>query len=144
MRVFRSLVVVATAMAVCSAPAAMAVEGSSGLETDAYSVVELSEGESISIPEGYAAGVVEEDSSSQMFRSATTAPSCVEAKMEKAAVQVYNNCDAPMRIKVVMTSITSPVLGSKDTSCEPVAPHSRKNVKWVVRGLDKIDRVELC
>ena len=96
---FRSLVVVATAMAVCSAPAAMAVEGSSGLETDAYSVVELSEGESISIPEGYAAGVVEEDSSSQMFRSANTAPSCVEAKMEKAAVQVYNNCDAPMRIK---------------------------------------------
>lgn len=137
--------VAATVLAVCSAPAADAAEGVPVPEGDGYSVVELSKGESISVPRGYDVGLVEEKPSFvRMFRSANTAPSCVQAKVEKLAVQVYNDCHSDMRVKVIMTANTSPVLGAKDSACKTVAAGTRANVRWIIRAHEKVDRVELC
>ena len=123
----------------------LAAEDFSDAEGNNYSVVELSKGESISVPHGYDIGLVEEKPSFvQMFRSANTAPSCVHAEVEKLAVQVYNECDSDMRVKVIMTANTSPVLGAKDSACKTVAAGARSNVRWIIRGNEKIDRVELC
>ena len=137
--------VAATVLAACFAPVASAAEEIAASEDGGYSVVELSKGESISVPRGYNVGLIEEEPSSvRMFRSANTAPSCVQAKVEKLAVQVYNKCDSDMRVKVIMTANTSPVLGAKDSACKTVAAGTRANVRWIIRGHEKVDRVELC
>lgn len=99
----------------------------------------------VSVPHGYDIGFVEEKPSyTQMARSANTVPSCVQARVEKLAVQIYNNCDSDMRVKVVMTANTSPILGAKDSACNTIAPGTRSNVRWIIRGNEKVDRVELC
>lgn len=137
--------VTATVLAVCSAPAALAAESAPTSVKDGYSVVELSKGESISVPRGYDVGIVEEKPSlDRMLRSANTAPDCVQARVEKLAVQVYNNCIDDVRVKVIMTANTSPILGSKDSACKTVAAGTRANVRWIIRGNEKVDRVELC
>lgn len=136
---------VATALVICAAPAALADEGIPDVEGSAHSVAELSKGESITVPHGYNIGLVEDESSlNQNFRSANTAPSCVQAKVEKVAIQVYNNCGSDMRVKVIMTANTSPVLGAKDSACKTVAAGTRANVRWIIRGQEKVDRVEQC
>ena len=102
--------VVATLLTVCASPAAFATEYSPKAEENPYSILELSQGESVSVPHGYDIGFVEEKPSfALMARSANTAPSCVQARVEKLAVQVYNNCESDMRVKVIMTADTSPI-----------------------------------
>lgn len=127
-------------------PSMSVAEVSYSEETDnSYSVVEISQGESITIPHGYDIGIIEQDSpQSYGFRSANTAPSCVEAKVEKLAVQVYNRCGSDMRVKVIMTANTAPFLGAKDTACKTIAAGTKVNVRWVIRGNEKVDRVENC
>lgn len=137
--------VVATLLTVCASPAAFATEYSPKAEENPYSILELSQGESVSVPHGYDIGFVEEKPSfALMARSANTAPSCIQARVEKLAVQVYNNCESDMRVKVIMTADTSPILGAKDSACNTIAPGTRSNVRWIIRGNEKIDRVELC
>lgn len=137
--------VMATLLTVCASPAAFATEDTPKTEENTYSILELSKGESISVPRGYDIGFVEEKPSfTQMYSSANTAPSCVQAKVKKLAVQVYNNCDSEMRVKVIMTANTSPILGAKDSACKTIAPGTRSNVRWIIRGNEKVDRVELC
>lgn len=137
--------VTATLVAACPVSFANADEMVPPLDQEDYSVVELASGESISIPHGYDVGLIEEKpSSTRMFSSANTAPSCVQAKVEKLAVQVYNNCTSDIRVKVIMTSHTAPVLGAKDSACKTVVAGTRANVRWIVRGYEKVDRVELC
>lgn len=69
------------------------------------------------------------------FRSANTpAPACVKAKREGAAIQVYNECDFDVRVKVVMAF-------SFDSQCRHVVHGTRHNI---YTGVGRIDRVELC
>ena len=51
-----------------------------------------------------------------------------------------------MRVKVIMTADTSPIFlgGAKDSACNTIAPGTRSNVRWIIRGNEKVDRVELC
>lgn len=72
-----------------------------------------------------------------MFRSANTASSCVQAKVGKLAVQVYNKCIDDVRVKVIMTANTSPVLGAKDSACKTVAAGTRANGRWIFVGTRK-------
>lgn len=72
---------------------------------------------------------------SSFFRSANTpAPACVKAKREGAAIQVYNECDFDVRVKVVMAF-------SLDSECRDVVHGTRHNI---YTGAGRIDRVELC
>lgn len=145
MRAMLPVAVMATLLAVYPAPPGLADEGAPVYTGDAYSVVELAQGESVTIPRGYDVGLIEEKpSQGRMSRSSNTAPDCIQARMEKFAVQVYNNCVSDMRVKVIMTANTSPILGAKDSACKTIAAGTRANVRWIIRVNEKVDRVELC
>ena len=137
--------VMAVTLAIFSAPTALAAEDDTTSGENDYSTVELSLGEPISIPRGHDVGFIEENHSfDRTLRSANTAQSCIQAKVEKLAVQVYNNCDSDMRIKVIITANTSPIIGAKETNCNTITPGTRANVRWIVHGNEKIDKVEFC
>lgn len=116
-------------------------------DEDGTSIVSIASGESISVEQGKDIGVLleEQPSSGYQYLSGRTAPDdCIKVETEGVAIQVYNECDSDMRVKVIMTANTSPVIGAKDSACTTVPAGQRTNIRWVIRGHEKVDRVELC
>lgn len=50
-----------------------------------------------------------------------------------------------MRVKVIMTADTTPIFWEgKDSACNTIAPGTKSNVRWIIRGNAKVGRAVLC
>ncbi|MCQ9343279.1 hypothetical protein [Corynebacterium kozikiae] len=117
---------VALLFAAQQAPATAAQPGIEGVSTSQVIITVQENGEISSI---------ESLGNNGLARTAAgRAPDCINAVPEKGFVQVYNNCDWDMRVKVVFAF-------SPDSACKLVLAGTRTNISL---HLGRIDGVELC
>ena len=62
-------------------------------------------------------------------------PACIHSEKEKGAIQVYNDCDFDMNVKVI-------VAFDFDTQCLLVKAHSRRNFEW--SPTKRMDGIQEC
>lgn len=135
---FASLFVLATVFSHASFVGAESLHGDTILlEPGATTETELAQGEIAKFPVGEMAEVSIEQNrppGSRTTRNAE-APPCVVATKEKGFVQVQNNCNTDVRVKVILAFST-------DTGCKTVVAGTRTNIGFA--GTKRIDSVVLC
>lgn len=100
--------------------------------------IELAPGEGLQFKEGSKAKIILETnkdlSGDGIKLTNNPAPNCVSAQNEWGFVQVYNNCDVPTRVKVIMAF-------AGDTKCMVVQPGTRANIG---PAIGRVDGIVLC